>query len=100
MRQPEPVDYETVSATWNEDATEEDMIKGYQALINSGQAWRMEGSVGRMAMSLIEAGVCALGENDYRDYYGNHLPSRYQVKEGTQGSVKYVHDHGNEVMDS
>lgn len=94
------MDYETIEAIWSDDATEEEYVTAMQALINSGSAWRMEGAIGREAMALIEAGVCALGENDYRDYWGNHVPSRYQVQEGTKGSVQFVHDHGNEVMDS
>ena len=88
-----------LSAIWEEDATEEEFIGAYQELINTGQAWRMEGSVGRQAMALIDAGICALGENDHRDYYGNHVPSRDQVQEGTKGSVQFVHDHGNEVIE-
>ena len=88
-----------LSAIWEEDATEEEFIAAYQELINTGQAWRMEGSVGRQAMALIEAGICALGESDHRDYYGNHVPSRDQVQEGTKGSVQFVHDHGNEVIE-
>lgn len=88
-----------LSAIWEEDATEEEFIGAYQELINTGQAWRMEGSVGRQAMALIEAGICALGESDHRDYYGNHVPSRDQVQEGTKGSVQFVHDHGNEVIE-
>lgn len=93
------MDYETVEAIWSEDATDEEYVRGYQALINSGAAWSMEGSVGREAMALIESGVCALGPEDHRDYWGNHVPSRYQVEEGTKGSVQFVNDHGNEVMD-
>ena len=88
-----------LSAIWEEDATEEDFIAAYQELINTGQAWQMEGSVGRQAMALIENGICALGESDHRDYYGNHIPSRDQVQEGTKGSVQFVHDHGNEVIE-
>lgn len=64
-------------------------IRAYQRLINSGQAWRMEGSVGRAAMGLIESGVCILGMVGHRDYYGNYVPSRFEVKAGTKGSIKY-----------
>lgn len=88
-----------MTALWDEEATEEEYVAAYQSLINTGQAWRMEGSVGRQAMALIEAGVCALGESDHKDYWGNHVPSRTQVQEGTKGSVQYVLDHGNEVME-
>lgn len=36
-------------------------IQKYQKLINSGLCWRLEGSIGRFAMGLIEAGYCYLG---------------------------------------
>ena len=30
-----------------------------------------------------------LGETSCRDYYGNYVPSRYEVKAGTKGSKEY-----------
>jgi hypothetical protein len=83
-------DYNEVSAIWDEEATSEEQVAAYQSLINSGQAWRMEGSVGRTAMSLLESGDCVLGEQGYRDYWGNYVPSRYEVEPGTKGSVEYA----------
>jgi hypothetical protein len=50
----------------------------------------MEGHVGRTAMSLIEAGLCVLGEEGHRDYWGNYVPSRHEVEPGTKGSAEYV----------
>lgn len=61
-----------------------------QGLIDSGMAWRLEGSVGRAAMAAIEDGVCVLGETGHRDYWGNYIPSRYEVVPGTKGSVEYA----------
>jgi hypothetical protein len=61
-----------------------------QALIDSGMAWRLEGSVGRAAHDAIEAGVCILGEVGHRDYWGNYVPSRYEVQPGTKGSIEYA----------
>lgn len=61
-----------------------------QALINSGEAWRLEGSIGRAAHDAIEAGVCVLGEVGHRDYWGNYVPSRYEVEPGTKGSLEYA----------
>ena len=61
-----------------------------QALINSGMAWRLEGSVGRAAMDAIEAGICVLGEVGHRDYWGNYIPSRHEVQSGTKGSIEYA----------
>jgi hypothetical protein len=46
------------SALWREDATEDEQTACYQALIDSGDAWKLEGHVGRTAMALIESGQC------------------------------------------
>ena len=37
-------------------------VNDLQGLIDSGMAWRLEGSVGRAAMRAIEDGECVLGE--------------------------------------
>lgn len=74
-----------------EAETEGQAIAGLQDLINTGQAWLLEGSVGRAAMAAIESGLCVLGREGHRDYWGNYVPSRSQVKPGTLGSVLYAH---------
>lgn len=78
---------------WDEDATEEDVIAGYQELVNTGTAWQLEGHVGRTAMGLIEAGKIMLGEKGHRDYYGNYIPSRFEVAPGSKGSKEFVEAH-------
>lgn len=79
-----------ITAIYRDDATEAETIDAYQALIDNGQAWRLEGHVGRTAMDLIEAGLCILGPEGHRDYWGNYVPSRDEVEPGTKGSVEYV----------
>lgn len=85
---------------WDEEATEEEIVAAYQQLINTGHAWRLEGTVGRTAMDLIENGVCALGHVGHRDFWGNYIPSRTEVEPGTKGSVEYVEDHGHHVIEA
>jgi hypothetical protein len=63
-----------------------------QSLIDSGTAWKLEGSVGRAAMAAIDAGLCILGPTGNRDYWGNYIPSRYEVRAGTKGSVDYANE--------
>ncbi len=82
------MNYNTISQLQKENGLSET-----QRLINNGQIWKFEGSMGRMAMSLLESGACMLPKKVTYDYYGNALPSRDQLKKGTKGtfqnSVKY-----------
>jgi hypothetical protein len=59
-----------------------------QSLINSGMAWKLEGSVGRAAIDALKSGACMLPTVRYTDYYGNVIPSRYDIKKGTTGSYQ------------
>jgi len=84
-------DYEAVSiAEGFAEGTEEDQVRAWQQLIDSGQAWRLQGSTGRTAMDLIRSGVCTLGPTGNTDYYGNYVPSKFEVKAGTKGSQEYA----------
>lgn len=61
---------------------------GIQDSINTGLAWKMEGSVGRQAMNLLDSGACLLPKKFHKDYYGNTVPSRDVLKNGTKGTLK------------
>jgi hypothetical protein len=61
-----------------------------QELIDTGQAWQLEGHVGRQCMAAIEAGDAILGPKPIRDYYGNLVPAWWMVAEGTKGSPEYA----------
>ena len=64
-----------------------------QRLINSGMAWQMEGAIGRECMAAINAGRAMCSTEAHKDYWGNVVPSRYDVKPGTKGSFDYVVEH-------
>jgi len=59
-----------------------------QELINTGIAWKMEGSVGRTAMSALQSGACMLPKESYFDTYGSKVPSRDELKEGSTGTYQ------------
>ena len=78
--------------------------KGYkvtqiQDQINSGQCWHMEGSIGRFASDMLNAGVCMLPKCNRIDAYGNTIPSRDYLKKGTHGSFHNCQDFWQKVYD-
>lgn len=42
----------------NGEMEQDEVVEMFQELINSGMAWKLQGSYGRTAMVLIEAGYC------------------------------------------
>ena len=59
-----------------------------QNLINNGHAWKLEGSVGRNAMAMLDSGACMLPKVFHFDTYGNRVPSRDVLKKGTKGTFQ------------
>lgn len=59
-----------------------------QRLIDSGNAWSLEGSCGRAAMDALNSGACFLPAVRRRDYYGNTIPARGDLKPGTKGTLQ------------
>ena len=70
-----------------------------QDMINTGQVWKMEGSMGREAMALLESGACMLPKEFKTDYYGNKVPSRDVLKAGTKGTFLNSQNFWQGVLD-
>lgn len=82
----------TIEGFDGEEHTQEEEVAAMQSLIDSGQVWSLQGSYGRQAMAMIEAGLCTLGTKGHKDAYGNYVPSRDEVQAGTKGSVEYARE--------
>jgi hypothetical protein len=70
-----------------------------QNMINNGNAWHMEGSYGRAAMENLEMGSCMLPEERHKDYWGNTVPSRNDLKPGTKGTQLNCQNFWTKVED-
>ena len=96
------IDFELMDAL--EGETPLDPFEYYsvlQSAINGGTAWKLQGAYGRELMAAIENGYCMLGFESKKDYWGNTIPSRTDVKPGTKGSYEYVADRfGNMWADT
>jgi hypothetical protein len=60
----------------------------WQDLIDNGRVWSLEGTAGRTASDLLEAGICFLPEIRHYDYWGNIVPARSDLKAGTKGTLE------------
>lgn len=83
-------DIDNIEGADNE-CSELEYYASIQRAINSGM-WGLQGSYGRTMMDAISSGQCLLGKSGARDYYGNYIPGRDEVKEGTKGSYDFVAD--------
>jgi hypothetical protein len=72
-----------------EDVNDVEYYQSIQRAINA-KSWSLQGSYGRTMMEAITSGYCLLGKESTRDYWGNTIPSRDDVKAGTKGSYDYV----------
>lgn len=67
-------------------------IKQMQEWIDKGYAWSTEGAVGREAMRGLESGMYFLPNQSFTNPYGQHIPSREEIRIGTKGSLDNSYD--------
>jgi hypothetical protein len=58
-----------------------------QDMVNNGSIWGFEGSVGRAANNMLESGALMLPQQRNTDYWGNTVPSRDDLVDGTKGTL-------------
>ena len=81
------------------EVDDQEYYASIQRAINGGM-WSLQGSYGRAMMQAISDGWCLLGTSSAIDYYGNRIPARTEVKEGTKGSPQFVlEQRGQEWLD-
>tara|TARA_E500000178_G_scaffold352531_1_gene416175 strand:+ start:988 stop:1311 length:324 start_codon:yes stop_codon:yes gene_type:complete len=71
-------------------------IEKMQEWIDLGYVWSMEGSVGREAMRGLDCGMYFLPNQSFRNPYGQHIPSREEIRIGTEGSLDNAYDFYND----
>lgn len=81
---------EDIESIENFAQDQQEHYESLQRAINSLTAWRLQGHYGRTMMDALTDGYCMLGTQHTRDYWGNRIPSRDEVKQGTLGSFEYV----------
>lgn len=67
-----------------------------QNMIDTGMVWHMEGAMGREAMHLLEIGACFLPNKPRRGAYGQSIPSRTMLKNGSAGTLTNTKQFYNE----
>ena len=72
------------------DSGEMEQAEAMQRVINEGVAWSLQGAYGRSMMDALKSGRAMLGKHSARDYYGNRIPARDEVKPGSFGSYGFV----------
>lgn len=85
----------TPEEKWITNLMDEETLQ-LQKLIQTGTAWHMEGSIGRAAMGAIECGQCFLPDISYRDFYGNKIPARSELKAGAKGTLELSEKYYND----
>lgn len=71
-----------------EAQAEQDGVVELQERIDSGLVWHLEGHSGREGMRALEAGACFLPLERNRDFWGNTVPARTDLKPGTKGTLE------------
>jgi len=67
--------------------SEADTIKMFQEMVNDGSVWKLQGSYGRTAQAMLDAGVIQPPTKATTDYYGNKIPTKGQPPTGAEMKI-------------
>ena len=56
------IDIDNVIKFESGQMNDDELVKFFQELIDSGDVWKLQGMYGRTAMALVEDGLCTLPE--------------------------------------
>lgn len=65
---------EKLGAYENDEMNQDEVIKFFQELVDSGAAWKLQGHYGRVAEALIETGMIKPQEKDEQMMFGFTKP--------------------------
>ncbi len=64
---------ENIMAYENGELNENETIKLFQHLLDTGQVWGLQGHYGRTAWDMLEEGLLTPPKTPQKDYYGNTI---------------------------
>lgn len=77
---------------------EQPELQAYQKAIDSGIAFKLEGSWGRTTMDYLKSGLLLLPEKSFTDYWGNVIPAYTELQAGMFGTPEFVADKIDEQL--
>jgi len=69
-----------IAEGFEQPKNEKEVKQAWQHLVNTGQAWRLQGFFGRTANEMLKKGFIKYPTKKTTDFYGNPIPTRKEKK--------------------